>query len=74
MSCNFCQSSKQTVFPAEVNIHFPGMNGLDKPTVWAFPRLLVCLDCGIAVFHVDKSDLQTLSDPGTRTQPREAAA
>lgn len=74
MACKTCQSANQKVFPAEVNIHFPGMSGLDIPTVWVFPRLLVCMDCGIAEFHVDKSDLQALSDPGARAEARKVAA
>ena len=41
-SCPFCQSGNQREFTAEVNIHFPGMDGLTKPTVLLFPRLSVC--------------------------------
>jgi hypothetical protein len=74
MACKMCQSANQKAFPAEVNIHFPGMSGIDIPTVWVFPRLSVCLDCGLTEFHVDRSNLQALSDSGRRTQPTEAAA
>lgn len=45
-----------------MNIHFPGMKGLDKPTVWAFPKLLVCLDCGFTEFQVEESELRLLAE------------
>lgn len=45
-----------------MNIHFPGMGGLDKPTVWAFPKLLVCLDCGFTEFQVEESELRLLAE------------
>jgi len=50
MACRSCESLNQATFPAEINIHFPGIENLTKPTVWAFPTLLVCLDCGFAEF------------------------
>ncbi len=38
------------------------MKGLDKPTVWAFPKLLVCLDCGFTEFQVEESELRLLAE------------
>ena len=29
-----------------MNIHFPGVQGLEVPGVWAFPKLMVCFNCG----------------------------
>ena len=60
MPCRSCQSGKQKEFPSEINIRFPGMKGLDKPTVWAFPELHVCLDCGFTEFRVEETDLRQL--------------
>ena len=37
-----------------IAIHFPGLKGLDKPVVWVFPKLLVCLNCGFTEFVVPK--------------------
>jgi len=59
--CRFCQSANSE-FTAEVNIHFPGMKGLDKPTVWVFPQLFVCLDCGVAQFDVPDAELERLAE------------
>jgi hypothetical protein len=47
-------------FTAEINIHFPGLSGLDKPTVLVFPQLSVCLGCGCAQFKVPDRELQQL--------------
>jgi len=40
------------------------MEGLTKPTVWVFPRLAVCLDCGAALFRVAEAELEQLADAG----------
>jgi hypothetical protein len=31
-----------------INIHIPGRGGLDKPALLVFPKIVVCLDCGVA--------------------------
>src|SRR5271170_974590 len=46
MNCALCRSSNLREFGTEILIHFCGLKNLDKPPVWAFPKLLVCLDCG----------------------------
>src|ERR1700687_3389462 len=61
MSCAFCTSTNQAEFPAEVNIHFPGLRNADKPGVFVFPRLLVCLDCGFSSFVTPESELTDLA-------------
>jgi hypothetical protein len=60
MSCNSCQSNNQREFNGEICIHFPGLKGLEKPLVWMFPKVLVCLDCGFAGFKVPESELRVL--------------
>src|SRR6202008_1322246 len=61
MSCRSCQSGHQSNLNGEIAIHFPGLSGLDKPIVWVFPKLLVCLDCGNAEFSVPESELRVLA-------------
>jgi hypothetical protein len=61
MQCKQCLSERNEKFCAEVAIHFPGLGGLNKPIVWVFPDVLVCLDCGSAVFDVPKRELAVLS-------------
>jgi len=60
MKCLSCHSTNRSVFPAELNIHFPGVEGLQRPTVWAFAQLLVCLDCGFTQFTVSNDQLREL--------------
>ena len=61
MTCKGCHSDKQRVFNGEIAIHFRGLGGLDKPIVWVFPKLGVCLDCGFTEFTVPERELQVLS-------------
>jgi hypothetical protein len=60
MICKRCASDSQRSFNGEVAIHFPGLNGLDKPIVWAFPKLAVCLKCGFTEFMVPERELRVL--------------
>jgi hypothetical protein len=71
MSCVSCQSLNTLVYPAELNIHHPGVEGLDKPTVWAFPHLSVCLECGVAQFRLSDDQVRELIETGC---PSDAAA
>jgi hypothetical protein len=48
------------MFPAEMNIHFPGFAGLDQPTVLVFPPVKICMNCGSGEFVVDSEPLQKL--------------
>ena len=60
MSCKACTSGRQRSFPSEINIHFPGICNATKPTVWAFPSLLVCLNCGFTEFSLSKTEVKEL--------------
>jgi hypothetical protein len=64
VSCQRCESLHARTFTAEINIHFPGFEGLAKPTVWVFPQVLVCLDCGLAQFSIPEPELQRLAADG----------
>jgi hypothetical protein len=60
-SCASCQSENQKTFTSEIAIHFPGLEGLKNPIVWVFPRISVCLDCGmVAQFIVPERELEVL--------------
>jgi hypothetical protein len=69
MACLLCASGNQAEFPAEMIIHFSGLKNLDKPGVWAFPKLLACLDCGFARFTVPKSELVSLAAGTPTSEP-----
>ena len=60
MACQKCSSANQSTFDGEVAIHFSGLKGLDKPIVWVFPKLAVCLECGSTEFVVPETELRVL--------------
>jgi hypothetical protein len=61
MSCKSCGSVNQKKFSAEMAIRFPERKDIGKPVVWAFPEVVVCLDCGTAEFAVPEAELRQLS-------------
>jgi len=62
MSCKVCTSTNQREFTAEMNIHFPGRRGLNIPTVWVFPTISICMDCGAAHFTIPEAGRKELVD------------
>jgi len=60
MACKKCSSEKQSTLNGEVGIHYPGLKGLDKPIVFVYPKLLVCMNCGFTEFAVPETDLRRL--------------
>lgn len=62
MACKKCGSVRQKPLNAEMNLHFPGIEGLDKPTVWVFPEVVVCLNCGFAEFSIQKPELRRIEE------------
>ena len=61
MSCNSCHSQYQRNLNGEIAIHFPGLEGLNKPIVWVFPKLVVCLNCGLTEFVIPERELRQLA-------------
>jgi len=61
MPCRLCGSLNQKKFIGEMGIRSPGLKGLDKPIVWVFPELIVCLNCGIAEFAVPEAELREIA-------------
>jgi hypothetical protein len=57
-ACNMCTSSRIMEFAGEICLHFGGgTESLNKPLIWAFPRVVVCLECGSAGFRLLESEL-----------------
>jgi hypothetical protein len=63
MHCTLCRSSNQAEFAAEMMIHFSGLRNVDYPGILAFPKVVVCLDCGLSQFTVSKDELALLASP-----------
>jgi len=61
--CKSCSSNRQTQFESEIFIHCPSLKDLDKLPVMVFPRLSVCLDCGVvAEFTIPADELRTVRE------------
>jgi len=44
-------------------IHFSGLRNIDNPGILAFPKVLVCLDCGFSQFTISNTELALLASP-----------
>jgi hypothetical protein len=53
---------KQAEFTAEMIVHSPGLKNIDRPGVWLFPELRVCLDCGFCRFTVSEANLASVTE------------
>jgi hypothetical protein len=58
VSCKSCVSENQRNLNGEIGVHIPGLKGLDKPIVWVFPKLVLCLNCGFTEFVVPATELR----------------
>jgi hypothetical protein len=61
MICRVCGSEELGEFTGELAIHFPGLRDLNKPVVWVFPEIWVCLNCGNAGLSVPENALRVLA-------------
>lgn len=62
MLCTECGLDKQAKFTAEIAVHVSGLNNIDKPPLFVFPEILVCMNCGNAEFTVPESQLRMLAN------------
>jgi hypothetical protein len=62
VSCKSCHSDDTRIFNAEIAIHFPGLKGLTTPLVFVFPKITVCLECGLAEFEIPERELRALKE------------
>lgn len=60
VECKLCGSKNRKKFPGEILVHFPGLKNIDKPAVFVFPELVICLECGFAEFVVQEAELRQL--------------
>jgi hypothetical protein len=61
MHCTLCQSVNLAEFTAEIMIHFSGRGNIDHPGVPAFPKVVVCLNCGSSHFTVPATKLTLIA-------------
>ena len=71
LPCKVCGSENVHKLRGEIAMRSPGLKNIDKPVVWLFPDIVVCMDCGIAEFVVPEGERQLLAkrEAAARTQP-----
>ena len=60
MLCRACGSERVGQYIAEIAIHLPGLKNIEKPTIFAFPTVFVCVNCGTAEFTFADNELRLL--------------
>jgi hypothetical protein len=60
MPCKSCGSLNQSKFNGEIVIHSRGLKNIDKPAVFVFAEIDVCLVCRSAEFTVPVAELRLL--------------
>ena len=65
MNCKSCASVNQRTFNSEINVHFLGLQNLQEPSVFVFPKLLVYMDCGFTEFAIPETELRVLGKAAT---------
>ena len=66
MSCRSCGLGNQKKFAAEMSVHVLGVENVDKPVIWVFPKLLVCMDCGFTELTIAENELHLLQEDPAR--------
>jgi hypothetical protein len=61
MPCKSCGSVNQKKSARRWPSIFPELENIDKPVVWVFPEVVVCLDCGTSEFALPEADLRQLA-------------
>jgi hypothetical protein len=58
-----CESARQMEFRGEICLHFSGgLESLDKPLVWVYSKVFVCLECGLAQFNVPETERKLIDE------------
>jgi len=68
MHCVKCGSDRLMELSAEIAIHFSARENLDKPHVFVFPKVMVCLDCGFSEFSIAEPELRNLGGAIARNE------
>ena len=74
LACKVCGSEHVQKLRGEIAMRVPGLKNIDKPVVWVFPDILVCMDCGIAEFAVPEDELRILAKREAATERPHPAA
>jgi hypothetical protein len=62
MRCKACGSQNLGRFKGELAIHFQGLENVNETTIFVFPELIICRDCGFGEFVVPEKELPVLAN------------
>jgi len=62
MQCKSCSSSNLRNFSTEIAIH---SEAIDRPHIFVFPEILVCLKCGFTELVIQEDELLLLTQDKT---------
>ncbi len=66
MKCLSRASRNQVELPSEINIHLPAHLGRGSAGAFAFPRLSICLDCGLTSFTLPRTELEPIREASSQ--------
>jgi hypothetical protein len=72
--CKICGSAHVQKLRGEIAMRVPGLKNIDKPIVWVFPDIVVCMDCGIAEFAIPEDELRILAKREAASERPDPAA
>jgi len=61
MACTVCLSRNQIEMNTEINIHYGGPADYGDPGIFLYPKVMVCLDCGVSQFTVGEDALAQIA-------------
>jgi hypothetical protein len=67
-ACHSCASARLMELDAEMNIHFPGLRNMDKPSIFVFPKIIVCLHCGLMQAQLSGEEVLRLQENTAHTE------
>jgi len=69
MLCSACQSRDHREFASEIAIHVEeGINGVANSQVLVFPKITICMNCGVMQGQIEEADLPLLGCPTRQGQ------
>jgi hypothetical protein len=65
--CETCGSTHHVELDGEICVHFPGLENLQTPPIFVFPKLAVCLNCGNAKLKIPETELRLIRTASERS-------
>ena len=70
--CQSCASVNLAELRGEISLHLPGLSGLNEDPILLFPKVAVCLDCGLLQARLSPGERQQIRRGGSKLDPPSA--